>query len=244
MSEFTETISSWGGLALGAIGTVLAIIGLVRNDKTRKRTQRIESNKLLSQAWDILGDHPGTTWIFGQKNVADRLEEARRLIIEALSKDPNYPKAHMYYGVYWQFMGDYGKAVDCHRKAIEIDLTYSSAYNNLGKTYGQIGDREAELENYRFALRHDEHFAYARYNLGVALLSGGDAKGAIAELERVTQHRHCPAKVHSQLGHAYRKAGFASKAEVEFRIALDLSPEDEEAREDLLNHLGRSHSSP
>jgi tetratricopeptide (TPR) repeat protein len=192
----------------------------------------MESNQLLSQAWDILGDHPGTTWIFGQKNLADRLEEARRLIIEALLKDPNYPKAHMYYGVYWQFMGDYSKAVDCHRKAIELDVSYPSAYNNLGKTYGQLGDREAELKNYRLALKYDEHFTYAQYNLGVALLAMGDVKGAITELERVTQQRHCPAMVHSQLGHAYRKAGFDLKAEVEFRIALEISPEDEKTRKD------------
>lgn len=75
MSEFAQAVTSLGGFALGAIGTLLAIIGLVKNDKTRKRAQRIESNQLLSQAWDILGDHSGTTWIFGQKNVADRLKK-------------------------------------------------------------------------------------------------------------------------------------------------------------------------
>jgi tetratricopeptide (TPR) repeat protein len=243
LSEFTQAFTSLGGFVLGAIGTLLAIIGLIENDKTRKRAQRIESNQLLSQAWDILDGQSGTTWIFGQKNEANRLEEARRLIVEALLKDPNYPKAHMYYGVYWQFMGDYGKALDCHRKAIELDVTYSSAYNNLGKTYSQLGDLDAEIENYRLALRHDPDFAYARYNLGLAFLAKEDAQGAIAELERVTQHRHCPAEVHKQLGNAYRKAGFASKAEEAFRVALELRQE-EEAREEPFNLLKGSRSSP
>lgn len=232
LNEFIQAVTSLGGFSLGAIGTLLAIFGLIKNNKTQKRAQRIESNQLLSTAWDILGGHSGAMWIFGENNVDDRLEEAKRLIVGALLKDPNYPKAHMYCGVYWQFMGDYGKALDCHRKAIELDNTYSSAYNNLGKTYRQLGNRDAALENYRLALRHNEHFVYARYNLGLTLLDIGDAQGAIAELEQVTQRRHCPAKVHTKLAQAYRKAGFASKADEEFRIALNLAS-DEEAREEL-----------
>ncbi len=197
VSELTQTVTSWGGLILvGTIGTVLAITSLARNDKIQKRVQRSESNRLLSQAWDILGNRPGTTWIFEYKNNTYRLEEAKRLIKEALRNDPKYPKAHMYKGVYWQFMGNYRKAVDYHRNAIKLNNTYSSAYNNLGRTYRQLGNWEAELKNYRLALKYDEHFTYARHNLGEALLRKGEVKEAIAKLERVTQQQHCPARVH------------------------------------------------
>lgn len=234
MNGFTQVVISWGGLTIGAIGTLLAIIAFVRKEKVLKRNQRIEADQLLSQAWDILGSRPGTTWIFGAKNFADRLENARRLIAEALSKTPNYAKAYMYLGVYWQFTGDYRKALECHRKAIKLDNTYSSAYNNLGKTYAQMGDWKAASENYKLALKYDEDFAYARYNLGAALLYGGDATGAIAELEKITQQLHCPAAVHLLLGRAYQIGGSSSRAEEEFQIARDLSSVDKET----------SHSSP
>jgi tetratricopeptide (TPR) repeat protein len=230
-----QAVTSWGALAIGTIGVVVAIIVLVRNHKTEKRAQRIESNRLLTKAWNILGGQTGATWIFGEKNVANRLEEARGLINEALSRDPGYPKAHMYYGVYLQFMGKYEEAVDSHRKAIKLDTTYSSAYNNLGKTYIQLEDLEAAIENFRLALKYDENFAYAQYNLGVALLAKGDTQKAINELERVTQERHCPPEVHSQLSEAYRMIGLASQAEVESAIAHKLRLENEKARSDLLN---------
>lgn len=226
MDRFIQSVLSWGGLTIGAIGTLLAIIAFLRQRKVHESSQQIESDQLLSQAWDILGDRPGTTWIFGAKNFADRLEEARRLIAEALLRTPNYPKAHMYLGVYWQFIGDYQRALECHRKAIDLDGTYVSAYNNLGKTYAQMGNREAAIENYKLALKHDEHFAYARYNLGVSLLDGGDAIGAIAELEKIAQKLHCPPKVHFVLGCAYQMGGFSSKAEEEYQIARDLSSID------------------
>jgi hypothetical protein len=111
MDGFTRALITWGGLAIGAIGTLLAIIAFVKKEKALKRSQQIESDQLLYQVWDILGGRAGTTWIFGAKNFADRLEEARRLIAEALSRTPNYPKAHMYLGVYWQFIGEYQKAL-------------------------------------------------------------------------------------------------------------------------------------
>lgn len=229
MDGFTQTIITWGGLAIGVIGTLLAIFAYLRKEKALKCTQRIESEQLLSQAWDILGDQSGTTWIFGTINRADRLEEARRLITEALLRTPNYPKAHMYLGVYWQFIGDCQKALECHRKAIKLDNTYASAYNNLGKTYNQMGNPEAAIENFKLALKHDVNFSYARYNLGAALLGGNDIKGAIAELEKIAQQPHCPAKVHFVLGHAYQIGGFSSKAEDEFQIARDLSSKDKTA---------------
>jgi hypothetical protein len=94
MAGFTQEVMSWGGLT-GAVGILLAVITFLANQKVRKRAERIESDQKLSQAWDILGDRPGTTWIFGANNTDDNLEQARRLITEALLRTPNYPRAHM-----------------------------------------------------------------------------------------------------------------------------------------------------
>ncbi len=106
MNGFTQTVITWGALAIGATGTLLAIITFLRKEEIQKRNDRIESDQYLYQAWDILGDQSGATWIFGAKNYGDRLEKARRLIADALSLTPYHPKAHMYLGVYWQFKGD------------------------------------------------------------------------------------------------------------------------------------------
>ena len=89
MDGFTQAVITWSGLAIGASGTLLAIIAFLRKEKTVKRVRRIESDQLLSRSWDILGERAGTTWIFDTKNSADRLEEARRLIAEALLRAPN-----------------------------------------------------------------------------------------------------------------------------------------------------------
>ena len=55
-------------------------------------------------------------------------------------------------GVYWQFKLDYERAIDCHRKAIELAPNDPSA-NNLGKTYLLQDNLEAAVRNFRLALR-------------------------------------------------------------------------------------------
>ena len=244
MSQFLQEIARWGGLVLGAIGTLLSLVGLVSNRKTRRKAHRIESDRLLTKAWDILGGRPGSTWIFEQKSESDRLEEARRLIDEALSLDKRYPKAHMYLGVYWQFMGEYKKALICHQRALKLDSRYASAYNNLGRTYRQLGDSKAEIDYYKIALKYDSDFYYARYNLGVALFNKGDFEKAILELELVTKRRHCPCKVFMMLGDAYLAVGLKNKAEIQYQAAALLNPEDDEVKRRLENLITGSHSSP
>jgi len=230
MNQFVQEAAQWGGLVLGGVGTLLSLAGLVSNRTTRRKAQRIESNELLDRAWDIFAGRSGSTWLFEQKNEAERIEEARRLIDKAFSLDKRYPKAHMYLGVYWQFMGEYQRALICHQKAIELDPTYASAYNNLGRTNGQLGDSKAELESYKLALKYDSDFAYARYNLGDALFRMGDFDNAILQLEWVTKRRYCPGKVFMKLGDAYLAAGYKEKANIQYRTAAQLGIAEAESR--------------
>ena len=244
MNQFLNEVTLWGGIVLGSIGTFLSVIGLISNRSIRRKTNRIESDRLLTKVWDILAGHPGSTWIFEQKNEAERLEKARRLIDEALLLDRRYPKAHMYLGVYWQFLGEYKKALMCHKRAIELDNTYASAYNNLGRTYGQLGEWEKELYNYRLALKYDSDLTYARYNLGEALFRKGDIDNAISELERVASCRCCPGKVLMRLGDAYLAAGREQEAKIQYQSAVTLNPEDDEVKSRLENLITDAHSSP
>ena len=244
VSQFVQEVAQWGGLVLGGIGILLSVVGLVSTRRTRRKAQRIESDRLLSKAWDILVGRPGSTWLFEEKSEADRLEEARRLIDEALSLDRRYPKAHMYRGVYLQCMGEYEKALMCHQRAIELDSRYASAYNNLGRTYGQLGNSEAALENYKLALKYDSDFAYAHYNLGEALFRMGDYDTAILELEWVAKRRHCPGRVLMKLGDAYLATGQKSKAQIQYQTAAQLCPEDDEVKRHLENLIARAPSSP
>jgi tetratricopeptide (TPR) repeat protein len=231
MNEFVQ---QWGGLVLGSLGTLLSLATLVSNGRARRREQRRDSAKLLDEAWDILAGRQGSSWIFEQRNKDERLVEARRLIERAISLDDRYPRAHMYLGVYWQFMEDYKRALICHQRAIELDRTYASAYNNLGRTYGQLGNSKDELESYRLALKYDGDCAYAHYNLGVALFEKGDSGDAISELEWVTSRRHCPAEVFLMLGNACAAAGQEEKAQSQYQTAKAITTEEARSRRDGL----------
>ena len=49
---------------------------------------------------------------------------------KALSIEPNNPKIHSC-GILLEKMGDFSKAIDAYKKAIEIDPKYSESMNNL-----------------------------------------------------------------------------------------------------------------
>ena len=59
---------------------------------------------------------------------------------------------------------DYHRAIDCYRKAIQINPQYSMAYYNLGVALGSINKTEEAIDCFRKAIQINPKFA-AVYNM-------------------------------------------------------------------------------
>ena len=49
-------------------------------------------------------------------------------------------------------MDNYNKAIECYRKAIELDPKYASAWNHMGGAYVQLGDYQKAVECFQKAV--------------------------------------------------------------------------------------------
>jgi tetratricopeptide (TPR) repeat protein len=64
--------------------------------------------------------------------------------------------------------GQYDKAIEPFRKAIEIKPAYAEAHNNLGVTYHKLELYDKAIDTYKEAIKIKPDFADAHLNMGLA----------------------------------------------------------------------------
>ena len=74
--------------------------------------------------------------------------------------------------------GDFDKAIEISRLAMEDDPSHGAAWDNLGQIYYAQGDMEAAKENFLLALSKRENLADSNYFLGLIYESEGSAEDA------------------------------------------------------------------
>jgi tetratricopeptide (TPR) repeat protein len=71
---------------------------------------------------------------------------------------------------------DYGKAIECFRRAIELDPRFATAYRNLGAALAQQGKRDESVVAYRNAIELDPKNVAAHNGLAWWLVAWPDAR--------------------------------------------------------------------
>lgn len=79
-------------------------------------------------------------------------EEAERLIMAALERDPGDPTLHVGHGIVIRKQGRMREAVDCFERAIELDAAYGAAWYERGATFERGGAISDAGDDYRHAL--------------------------------------------------------------------------------------------
>jgi len=74
--------------------------------------------------------------------------------------------------------GDYDKAIEEYKKAIEIDPNHVNSHLNLGEAYYQKGMYEEAKSEYQYVLRLNNMHPKAHYNLGRTLAQEGKKEEA------------------------------------------------------------------
>jgi peroxin-5 len=92
-------------------------------------------------------------------------------------------------GVLFNLSGDYDKAVDCFKTAVEISPTNAKLWNRLGASYAN-GNRPTEAVGaYQRALDIQPGFIRARYNVGVVCINLKSYKEAAEHLLLAINHQ-------------------------------------------------------
>ena len=82
------------------------------------------------------------------------------------------------------------RALQCFKKAIEVNPGYASAYNGLGGAYRIAGDLESAAFCFEKTLEIEPGFPRALYNLGVTYLDRGDKVKALDCLNKYKKARY------------------------------------------------------
>ncbi len=136
---------------------------------------------------------------------------------KAIQADPKHKEAHYYLGHLYARQGKYKQAEEEFRKVLRIDPDYSEAYNYLGQVL-EPQDRWPEaIESYRRALSNPLYATpdVVWFRLGKALAHEGYMEKATEAFEdalRISPPNVPPAEIHLELGRAYYRLGYDTKA--------------------------------
>ncbi|HBG45768.1 MAG TPA: hypothetical protein DDW94_02140 [Deltaproteobacteria bacterium] len=94
-----------------------------------------------------------------------------------------------YNNIGWAFhnKGDYGRAVENYRLALQANANYAQAHYNMGLSYEKAGRLKEAVESYRAATAVSPAYLDAYFNLGMALVKVKDKAGALKAFEKVIE---------------------------------------------------------
>jgi len=151
---------------------------------------------------------------------------------------PGNDRAWNYLGGYFAQKKDYGRALECFHRSLEINPSYGDAHLNLAAAYAEQGMVPLAEAEYRSAIALAPLNFQGHNLLGKLLWDAGRSTEAEAEFRQSTAIDG-NVMAYDYLGLIYSRWRDWKRAEQAFRVALRLSPADPQAR-DALEKLPRA----
>ena len=120
--------------------------------------------------------------------------------------------------------GDYRQAIECLRKAIELDPKLATPWNNMGYAYGELGDYNKEIKCCQKAIELDPKYAMPWSNMGTAYGNLGDYNKAIECFRKAIELDPKDAYSWNNMGYAYGELGDNNKTIECYHKAIELDP--------------------
>lgn len=113
------------------------------------------------------------------------IEESGLALSNIFYKTPEFA----YFNMGWAYYnkGDYPKALESFKKAVEANPNYSMAYYDMGLTYEKLNKVKDSIDAYRKAVENSPDYADAHFSLGLALVKQKDKAAALKEFEKVIE---------------------------------------------------------
>lgn len=121
--------------------------------------------------------------------------------------------------------GDYEKAEDLLKKAIEINPNFIDPYNNLGIIYLMQDKVDEAIDAFQRVVDLYPFFIVGRLNLGRALLKKGRTEEALEHYKRAEKLGAVEPEVCLDIAYIYFKIGEMEEAVKSYKKALKLNPE-------------------
>ncbi len=165
------------------------------------------------------------------KDMGD-LEMAQSQFQTAVEQDPNYVEAYEQLAFIYSFKGD-SLAKYYFNNALIADSSLLSSWYNLGMYCQNQGDFHNAKQSYYGMLRRDSLNKDANYNLGYISLLERNYESAIQYFSFVISQNRAYASAFFSRGLAYKFTGNNDFARKDFEMAVELSPEFKEAKDEL-----------
>jgi tetratricopeptide (TPR) repeat protein len=200
-----------------------------------------DAGRELETAVHLQPDNAGALYFLAltakQENQPERSTE---LLQRVVTLQPDNADAQYLLGQNLEHAGDNAAAVRHWKAAVEADPNHSQSLYNLAKSLNKIHDPDAKQYQDRFdALQKSQQIADRVSELGNFALEAANAQNwpqAVQQMNEAIQLcGNCPqsAHLHKNLGLFYGRTGNIGEAEKELRTALQLAPNDADARNAL-----------
>ncbi|MGA9888173.1 MAG: tetratricopeptide repeat protein [Candidatus Acidiferrales bacterium] len=170
----------------------------------------------------------------------NNLPRSTELFEKLLALQPGNPDAQFLLGQNLEHQGNTIDAVAHWKLALQADPNYSQALYNLARALKKTNDPEAQKYQDRYdQLQKDQQISDRVQQLGNFALAASNAQNwpqAFTQIQEAMQLcGSCPeaAHLHKNLGWMYFRTGKLEEAEKELGIALNLNPNDADAKEAL-----------
>ena len=144
-------------------------------------------------------------------------------------------------GIAYGELGEYEKAIDCYKKALEDKNLNKPSYvrNNMGIAYDDLGEYEKAIDCYKKALEDENYDTPGRawYNMGIAYRELGEYEKAIECYEKAIRYDPEDAGIYNNLGEVLYKLKRPIDAEEQLRKAIQIKTNLAEPHYNLGNIL-------
>lgn len=183
----------------------------------------LEGNKVLIEK--ITSSHEEILKVVERQKQNLEQEEKKRLVSESRRLNNS--------GVIAYHNGQYEKALELFKKAIELNPEFTEGYNNLGLTYTELKDEEKATEAFKKAIELDPDLSATYNNLGYAFYRMGSYEEAIEMYNEAIGRSKDNSSAYTNLGNAYYKLNRIEEAIEAWKKALEIDPGNEKAQRNL-----------
>ncbi len=192
-------------------------------------------NKTLAQLPDfVLARYDLAVAYRNQGNVDQAILEYEK----ALQINPNFPEALSNLGGQYFRVGKIDKAIETLKRAVQNFPNFIQANSNLGAVLNKKKRYEEAIPYLKKTVQLDPEFGMAYYNLGNAYFGVKEFKKARASLEKASNLGIEFVSLHWKLYEIHKESGDIERARKELNFILEIDPENEEAKQKLMQEKG------
>lgn len=157
------------------------------------------------------------------------------LWVATAKTSPSSPQNHNNLGDMYSRHGDFEKAINEFKIALELQPGYADAFHNLGNAYQQDGKTELAVESYLSAIKYNPRLWQSHQALAAIYFNLENYDRAREEISAAINLAPGNSYLHLNKGVIFLKEGKKNEARQSFETAIKFDPSNEEAKRFLKN---------